>query len=308
VDLRSTETDLFAGTGVLTDRAAAVDDCSPTELPTAEHSIAYTQTLTVLDAATQAFAFGADRHKFTWMENGAAVYAGQHFNFSYVPDGAVFTVTDQTGDILAQTVQGQINWDYVAERPTAVVEQFAALSQIMATRGVTVSTSSPAASYQQALPFKDVAMLPVSQPSIAQWSAQAVAIGRSPEYLAKIAQTTQSAQLSGLISQKADAARCIDAEAWQAMVDGAITDARSIVEQSGTATATGQSFVGKIYRIDVSPDRLTIQAKDRGEILRVEQGAIVQAQINHQDASLFGQQVQWVKPQRGHPITALSER
>jgi hypothetical protein len=155
---------------------------------------------------------------------------------------------------------------------------------------------------------QDVAMLPVSERALAQWFTQAQAIGRSPEYLAKIAQTTQSAQMSGRISQKADDARCIDAQVWQAMVNTTITNARSIIEQSGTTTATGQSFVGQRYRIDASADTLTVQAKDRGEILRVEPGAIVQTQINHQDASLFEQQAQWVNSQRGHPSKAITER
>jgi predicted RNA methylase len=141
--------------------------------------------------------------------------------------------------------------------------------------------------------------------SLTQWQEKAQAIGRSPEYLTKVGETVTTALSTGILTAKADEARQIDGQVWLDMVQGTIKNAEAVVELAGTTTESSKSFVGKIYRVDQTSDSLSIQAKDRGEILRVEQGEIATATVTATDAEKFQQQNDYLKArQRDGPQPA----
>lgn len=276
-----------------------------TDLASPTETEVYTQTITVLDAAQQAFSYGADQGKLVFAEDNSATYAGRDFDFTYQPDGEVFTVSSKSDGVLVQTIEGRVNTENLQELPPDLVDKFAQLSHVMQERGISTSTETPAASYEVAVQMRDRTMVEVDPESLSQWQAQAQAIGRSPEYLAKVEETVGAASGTGKLTPKAAEAQQIDGQAWQGMVESTIRNAEAVVATAGVPTDSGKSFTGRIYRVEQTANSLSIQAKDRGEILRVEQGTIASAKITATDAERFQQQHDYLKArQRDGPQPA----
>ncbi len=255
----------------------------------------------ILDVGAQVYAFGAANDKLQGQADGSWCYAGKEFSFSYEPDIDRFTVSDlNQGTVIAASVANVVTTDDEVE-PT-VLERFERLGQAIS-QAEESPRQSPRQSYEQAVAQAN--SQPVTSADLATWQQQVAAIGRSPEYCIKLAQAAATCQETGKLTPAANAARLIDQQQWQQQVDGMAANAHAIVQSAGIQTQSGQAFAGSIFRIVAEGSNLSVHAKERGVILRVEQGQVVTANINQQDAERFAKQATALRRDRPNPVAGM---
>ena len=140
------------------------------------------------------------------------------------------------------------------------------------------------------------------------WRKQAQEIGRSHTHLKQIDKLQRQFEIEpGPLSDRAQQVRADDRQTWGAQVSTVISQAFHILESKGITTPDGKLFQGKIYQILGNDDRLSIQAIDRGEILRLEQGA-VRSTLTHQDAARFSAHTKFLESRDVVPQPIAIER
>jgi hypothetical protein len=140
------------------------------------------------------------------------------------------------------------------------------------------------------------------------WRKQAQEIGRSFKHLKQIDKLQRQFEADhGPLSDRALQVRDDDQKIWGEQVSAVIGQALHILESKGTPTANGNLFQGNIYQILGNDDRLSIQAIDRGEILRLEQG-VIQSTLNHQDAARFSAHTKFLESRDAIPQPIAMER
>ena len=140
------------------------------------------------------------------------------------------------------------------------------------------------------------------------WRKQAQEIGRSFKHLKQIDKLQHQFETDPIpLSDRAQLVRDDDQQKWGEQVSAVIDQALHILESKGTSTPDGNLFQGKIYQILGNNNRLSIQAIDRGEILRLEQGEI-QSTLTHQDASRFSAHTKFLESRDFIPQPIALER
>ena len=140
------------------------------------------------------------------------------------------------------------------------------------------------------------------------WRKQAQEIGRSFKHLKQIDKLQHQFETDPIpLSDRAQLVRADDKQRWEEQVSSIIGQALHVLESKGTPTLDGNLFQGKIYQILGNDDRLSIQAIDRGEILRLEQGEIYST-LTHQDAARFSAHTKFLESRDSIPQPIALER
>ncbi len=140
------------------------------------------------------------------------------------------------------------------------------------------------------------------------WRKQAQEIGRSFKHLKQIDKLQRQFETDPVpLSDRALQVRADDQQTWSEQVSTVISQALHILEAKGMPTAKGNFFQGNIYLILGNDDRLSIQAIDRGQILRLEQGEI-QSTLTHQDAARFSAHTKFLESRESVPQPIAMER
>ena len=140
------------------------------------------------------------------------------------------------------------------------------------------------------------------------WRKQAQEIGRSFKHLKQIDKLQHQFETDPIpLSDRVQQVRDDDQQTWGEQVSTVIGQALHVLESKGAPTPDGNLFQGKIYQILGSDDRLSIQAIDRGEILRLEQGEI-QSTLTHQDAARFSAHTKFLESRDAIPQPIALER
>ena len=140
------------------------------------------------------------------------------------------------------------------------------------------------------------------------WRKQAQEIGRSFKHLKQIDKLQHQFETDPIpLSDRAQLVRADDKQRWEEQVSSVIGQALHVLESKGTPTPDGNLFQGKIYQILGNDDRLSIQAIDRGEILRLDQGEI-HSTLTHQDAARFSAHTKFLESRDSIPQPIALER
>jgi hypothetical protein len=267
----------------------------------ADRAARIADTQIILDVGAQVYAFGAAHAKLQAQADGSWHYKGKTFEFSYAPGTDRFSVSDLTqGTVIAASIANVVTTDNEIE-PT-MLERFERLGEAMNQPGGS-PTQAPRQSYEQSMAREN--SQPVTSADLVTWQQQATAIGRSAEYRVKLAQTAATSQETGTLTKAANKARLIDQRQWQQQVTGMAEHAQSIVQSAGVPTASGRAFAGSMYRIVAEGSHLSVHAKERGVILAVEQGQVVTASINQQDAERFAKQATALRRDRPNQVAGM---
>ena len=92
-----------------------------------------------------------------------------------------------------------------------------------------------------------------------------------------------------------------DRSSWQAMVGTITVQAQFILNSKGVDMPEGLVFQGNVYRIVGGDDRLCIQASDRGEIFRLENG-LVTSNLKPEDADRFSAHITFLESRMAVPV------
>jgi hypothetical protein len=140
------------------------------------------------------------------------------------------------------------------------------------------------------------------------WRKQAQEIGRSFKHLKQIDKLQRQFETDPTpLSDHALQVRADDQQTWTEQVSTVISQALHILEAKGMPTPKGNFFQGNIYLILGNDDRLSIQAINRGEILRFEQGEI-HSTLTHQDAARFSAHTKFLESRDSVPQPIAMER
>ena len=147
--------------------------------------------------------------------------------------------------------------------------------------------------------------------SLQQWQQQAQDLERPPAYLTKI-QTLVTAVESGndeAVTDKAVSVMVRDRQAWQKQITTVREQAQVILNATGEPHSTGTRFDGNTYTLDRSSEGcLSIQAKDRGEILRVNGNEVQHSAVTVTDAVRFQSFAQQVAQRARAPVAVGLDR
>lgn len=163
------------------------------------------------------------------------------------------------------------------------------------------AASAPPEVVQSAISTKNTALLTALQ----QWQQQAQDLERPPAYVSRI-QALVTAVESGneeAVTARATTVMARDSQAWQQQVVTIGKQAQTILKTIGEHRATGTRFEGKSYTLDLSAEGcLSVQAKNRGEILRLSGNEIQHSSVTAIDAGRFTSFVQKVAQQVSQPV------
>ncbi len=132
------------------------------------------------------------------------------------------------------------------------------------------------------------------------WRKQAAEIGRSRRHLKEITKLQARSETEPL-SERAIQVRDDDRNSWQQMVGTIANQAQHILESKGITMPEGTVFQGNIYRIVGKDDQILIQAADRGEIFRLEQGNVT-SNLKPEDANRFSAHIKFLEARAVMPI------
>ena len=132
------------------------------------------------------------------------------------------------------------------------------------------------------------------------WRKQAAEIGRSRRHLKEISKLQARSETEPL-SERAIQVRDDDHNSWQQMVGTIANQAQHILESKGITMSEGTVFQGNIYRIVGKDDQILIQASDRGEIFRLEQGNVT-SNLKPEDADRFSAHIKFLEAREVLPM------
>ena len=134
------------------------------------------------------------------------------------------------------------------------------------------------------------------------WRKQAAEVGRSRRHLKEIGKLQlRSATIDEPLSERAMQVWENDCCSWQKMVGTITSQAQYILDFKGVDMPEGLVFQGNVYRIVGGDDRLTIQASDRGEIFRLENG-LVTSNLKPEDADRFSAHITFLASRMAVPV------
>ena len=132
------------------------------------------------------------------------------------------------------------------------------------------------------------------------WRKQAAEIGRSRRHLKEITKLQARSETEPL-SERTIQVRDDDRNSWQQMVGTIANQAQHILESKGITMPEGTVFQGNIYRIVGKDDQILIQAADRGEIFRLEQGNVT-SNLKPEDANRFSAHIKFLEARAVMPM------
>ena len=134
------------------------------------------------------------------------------------------------------------------------------------------------------------------------WRKQAAEVGRSRRHLKEISKLQlRSATIDEPLSERAMQVWENDCCSWQKMVGTITSQAQYILDSKGIDMPEGLVFQGNVYRIVGGDDRLLIQASDRGEIFRLEEG-LVTSNLKPEDADRFSAHITFLESRTAVPV------
>lgn len=265
----------------------------------------------VLRIAAQMYAFAEtqgnvqpDSHLEMWTAYGKS------YDITYNPVNANFFVEGNNGnEMVVQSIDGQLDLDCTDAVSTVDVERFRAIEQALLSHSFN-REQTPAETQAIASTHWEERQEAVEDPSsllesLRAWYHQAQDLGRSVAHLEKI-KAVGVAVKGGDISAFTPRDVAImgrDRTAWQRQIATVAQQAQAILDAVGQTGATGTHFAGKTYTLSGSREGvLSIQAEQRGEILRIQGNEIQHATVNIKDAARFQQFMERI------PRTFLAEK